>query len=197
MGKKVKKVLLTYDSFASHTSMDVSLKDELQLSTQEIGDLKIQTYGGIIREKGFQTTAYIEGLKTRKIDFILSKCQQTIPEYEYEVPLGWRRKYNLPQNPKCRCGVNKITIGKDNADLFPVVKDFHNGVCISRSNITGQFIISGKAISTSEETMMNNRTIVTKPDKMFNELTTESIYVAPVKKCAAALVVPVAIITPN
>ena len=101
-GKKIKRVLLTYDSFASHTSMDVSLKDELQLSTQEIGDLKVQTYGGIIREKVYQTTAVIEGLKTRKIDFILSKCQQTIPEYEYNVPFGWRKKYNLPQTAKSK-----------------------------------------------------------------------------------------------
>ena len=108
-GKKVKRVLLTYDSFASHTSMDVSLKDELQLSTQEIGDLKIQTYGGIIREKEYQTTAVIEGLKTRKIDFMLSKCPQTIPEYEYNAPFGWKKKYNLIQNPKSRCGINKIT----------------------------------------------------------------------------------------
>ena len=67
------------------------------------------------------------------------------------------------------------------------VKDFHNGVCISRSNITGNFILSGKAISTSEETMMNNRTMVTEPDKMFNELTTESINVAPVKRCARCI----------
>ena len=96
-GKKVKRVLLTYDSFASHTSMDVSLKDELQLSTQEIGDLRIQTYGGIIREKGYQTTAVIEGLKQRKIDFILSKCQQTIPEYEYNVPYGWKKNILYPR----------------------------------------------------------------------------------------------------
>ena len=96
----------------------------------------------LIREKGYQTTAVIEGLKQRKIDFILSKCHQTIPEYEYNVPFGWRKKYNLPQTPKSKSGVNKITIGKDNADLFPVVKYFHNGVCISRSNITGNFILT-------------------------------------------------------
>ena len=64
---------------------------------------------------------------------------------------------------------------KDNVDLFPVVKDFLNGVCISRSNITGNFILSGKAISTSEEKIRNSRTMMTEPDKMFNELTTESI----------------------
>ena len=45
---------ITYDSFASHTSMDISLKDELQLTDKYIGDLKIQTYGGVIREKDFK-----------------------------------------------------------------------------------------------------------------------------------------------
>ena len=35
-GRKVKRVLLTYASFASHTSMDVSLKDELQHKRLEI-----------------------------------------------------------------------------------------------------------------------------------------------------------------
>ena len=53
-----------------------------------------------------------------------------------------------------------ITIGKDQCALFPVLVDTCNGVAVSRSNITGKSILSGRAKSTSDTAMMANRTVV-------------------------------------
>jgi hypothetical protein len=115
------------------------LKGELRLDTKYIGDLNIQTYSGVVEEKGYQTTAVIEGLGGRKVDFIVSNCQQSIPEYQYDIPAAWKRKYKLPENPKSKYGMNMITLGKDNCGLFPVIIEVNQGVCVSQSNITGNF----------------------------------------------------------
>ena len=88
----MKQVLLTHDSFASHTTLNSALKDELRLNTKYIGDLNIQTYSGVVEEKGYQTTAVIDDLGGRKVDFIVSNCQQSIPEYQYDIPAAWKRK---------------------------------------------------------------------------------------------------------
>ena len=38
--------------------------------------------------------------------------------------------------------------------------DHYNGVVVSRSNITGRCILSGRAASTTDKTMMANKTVV-------------------------------------
>ena len=72
MGKKLMRTILTYDSFASHTTMSDAVKDELCLETKDIGDLQINTYNGINSERGYLTSANIDGLYNYKIDFIIS-----------------------------------------------------------------------------------------------------------------------------
>ena len=88
-GEKMKRVLLTYDLFASHTTMNYAVKEDLQLDTKYIGSLSINTYSGLIEEKGYQVSATIDGLNG-KIDFIICSCSQNIPLYEYEVPSAWK-----------------------------------------------------------------------------------------------------------
>ena len=123
--------LLTYDSFASHTTMCDVVKDELCLETKDIGDLSINTYIGKKLERGFQTSATIDGLHDSKIDFIISTCSQKIPAYQYDVPMEWFEKYNLSDPPTSTFVLNMITIGKDNCQLFPTVIEILNGVCLS------------------------------------------------------------------
>ena len=125
------RTILTYDSFASHTTMSDVVKDELCLETKDIGDLQINTYNGIKSERGYQTSANIDGLHNYKIDFIISTCSQKIPAYQYDVPLEWNKKYNLSDLPTSISGLNMITIGKDNCQLFPTVIEVLNGVCLS------------------------------------------------------------------
>ena len=53
-----------------------------------------------------------------------------------------------------------ITVGKDNCGLFPVIIEVNQGVCVSQSNITGNFILSGRAAASSKDSLMNNRTVM-------------------------------------
>ena len=118
------------------------------------------------------------------------------------------KKYNLPGNPKSKYRMNMITVGKDNCGLFPVIKEVHQVVCVSQSNITGNFILSGRAVASSEDSLMNNRTVMnnrlgvqrnqslafqqfstqfypgaTEDKRMLTEISTDSINVPPVKRC--------------
>ena len=92
------QTILTYDSFASHTTLNYVVRDKLSLDTKYIGDLQINTYNGIKEEKGYQESANIDGL-CAKVDFIISSCSQKIPAYQYDVPIEWAKKYNLSTCP--------------------------------------------------------------------------------------------------
>ena len=120
----------------------------------------MQTYAGSLEEKGFQVCATIDGLQGRKLDFLVSICSQSIPTYKYQVPNFWKIKYNLPDDPESEAGINSITVGKDNCELFPKILEISGGVCISQSNITGNYILSGRAIDSSEKCLMANHTVV-------------------------------------
>jgi hypothetical protein len=106
--------------------------------------------------------------------------------------------------------MNMITVGKDNCSLFPVIIEVNQGVCVSQSNITGNFILSGRAAASSEDSLMNNRTVMnnkqsvsadvprkiddqdklgvqrtgaTEDKRVLTEISTDSINVPPVKRC--------------
>ena len=79
--------ILTYDSFASHTTLNYVVRDNLSLDTKDIGDLQINTYNGVKEERGYQTSAHIDGLHSPKIDFIISTYSQKISTYPYDVPI--------------------------------------------------------------------------------------------------------------
>ena len=137
-GKKMMQTILTYESFASHTTLNYVVRDKLSLDTKDIGDLQINTYNGVKEERGYQTSAHIDGLYSPKIDFIISTCSQKILAYQYDVPLEWMKKYDLSDPPTSISGLNMITTGKDNCELFPTMIQALNGVCLSKSNITGK-----------------------------------------------------------
>ena len=169
-GNKQRRVLLTYDSFASHTTLNKTLKQELGLKENSIGKIEIQTYAGSVQEEGFVVKANIDGAHSQKIDFLISTNAQTLPVCKYDIPQCWIQKYNLPRYPKSEAGLNLITIGKDQCALFPVLLDACNGVAISKSNITGRCILSGRAKSNSN-TMMANKTVVREETSKSSSLT--------------------------
>ena len=70
------KAVLTYDSFASHTTISAGLVEKLGLKTTCLGDLIINTYGGKISQKGYKTQAKLDG--SGKIDFIVSSGDSSI-----------------------------------------------------------------------------------------------------------------------
>ena len=64
------------------------------------------------------------------------------------------KKYNLSDPPTSISGLNMITFGKDNCELFPTMIQVLNGVCLSKSNISGRYILSGRATS-SDDSLIN------------------------------------------
>jgi hypothetical protein len=146
------------------------LKQELGLKENSIGKIEIQTYAGSVQEEGFVVKANIDGAHSKKIDFLISTNAQTLPVCKYDIPQSWIQKYNLPRYPKSEAGLNLITIGKDQCALFPVLLDACNGVAISKSNITGRCILSGRAKSNSN-TMMANKTVVREETSKSSSLT--------------------------
>jgi hypothetical protein len=85
-GNKQRKVLLTYDSLASHTTLNKALKQELCLKENSVGNFEIQTYAGSVQEEGFVVTASIDGMKPQKIDFLVSENAQKMPVCKYDIP---------------------------------------------------------------------------------------------------------------
>ena len=165
-GNKQKRVMLTYDSFASHTTMNESLQQDLGLTANPLGNVEIQTYAGSVQEQSFMVSAQIEGVHSRKIDFLLSSNAQKMPLCQYKIPNFWIQKYKLPIDPKSASGLNMITIGKDQCSLFPVLIATCDGVAVSRSNVTGQYLLSGRAQKSSESGLMDNRTVISEDDPL-------------------------------
>ena len=94
-GKSItKNVLLTYDTFASHSTMDASLVAELGLPVESVGDMSVQTHFVTKRMEGKLTSASINGVR---LQFLVSSQPQTVPQYTYSVPAQWRR-FGLTHN---------------------------------------------------------------------------------------------------
>ena len=84
-----------------------------------------------------------------------------------------------------------VTIGKDNCALFPTKLQVANGVCLSKSNITGKYISSSRACSSDESTMNANKAVIshnasfeaTNDKNFLKEITSDSIDISLVKRC--------------
>ena len=88
---KSRRVIVTFDCFASHSSMSSELKDELGLNMTSLGLIDVQHYGGHSQEEGFQCTAKIDGV-SKPVNFLVGGCQQKLPTFKYDVPEHWVRK---------------------------------------------------------------------------------------------------------
>ena len=85
----MRKALLTYDSFASHTTLNKALKEDLCLEETSIGNIEIQTYSGSVCEDGFLVSAKIDGMKKEQKDFLVSTNAQKMPVCHYDIPQSW------------------------------------------------------------------------------------------------------------
>ena len=88
------EVILTYDSYASHSSISAEVAKALNLKQTSVGLLDIQHLGGSKQQEGFSVTAYISPL-TKPIDFLVGGCGQFLPTYKYEIPEKWTMWYSF------------------------------------------------------------------------------------------------------
>ena len=91
-GKEV-SALITYDSFASQSSIASSLVSSMNLSKKNLGKVKIQTYAGIIEDDGHTASVRIKELNNECFEFLNNQNSQTLGVCLYKIPLAWKKKY--------------------------------------------------------------------------------------------------------
>ena len=160
-GDRSMQVLVTYDSYASHSSITPEVARDLGLKQSSVGMLDIQHFGGNKQEEGFFVTANISPL-SKPIQFLMGGCGQTLPSYRYEVPEKWEKWYglNVQEELWSEGGINSVTLSMDQIELFPQVISVSNGVCISKSAITKQYILCGRAMDSTDNIHFQNKTVV-------------------------------------
>ena len=94
-------------------------------------------------------------------DFVVDRIQQELPEFVYEVPAGWQEEYDIQPRHKSISGLCQVVMGMDNFHLFPnkVTSDDQAGIVLSRSQLTGNLLIAGRAITASTEEIYHNRMV--------------------------------------
>ena len=116
-----KRVLLTYDGFASQSSIAGNIATELGLHRTDMDTIDIHQYNGIVRSSAQTVRAGLKELGGKQIEFMVNdSAEQILPICEAHIPTAWQRKYKMG-SPKYNSfgGINSITIGKDNANIFP------------------------------------------------------------------------------
>ena len=123
--------------------------------------LDIQHFSGNKQQGGYSVSPYISPL-VKPIEFLVGGCGQFLPTYKYEVPKKWENWYGLSAQDELwsQGGTNSVTLGMDQIELFPQMCSVSNGVCVSKSSITKQYILSGRAVDSSEDVHFQNRTVV-------------------------------------
>ena len=182
-GKNSILVLLTYDSWSSHCMIHTSAAKELGLTPADMGNMDVSCHVGIVEEASRKVRASINGKESCfKLDFLLTDTQQAMPSYSYKVPSKWVKQHGIDPNPSSPSGYNRVSIGQDAIELFPKEIATANGVKLYKSRITGNFLLSGRAIDseTAEpQPLFNNRAMY----DLHQEISTDSINISPVAKC--------------
>ena len=143
------RVLVAYDTYCSHTCMDYSLAKTLGYKRVPIGSVSVKCLmGSITSTDSFKTEAVIKTAEdTKNIEFIVNESKQDLAIYHFNVPDDWVERYGIKKFATSAAGLNMCIIGKDNVHLFPKEIEVKPGIQLSRSRLTGKYIISGRATS--------------------------------------------------
>ena len=84
----VKDVLVTYDSYCSHSMMDSKLATDLGLELESLGIVTTHSFMGNSRENAYKSKASIKTGNQNyiELDLLVGKCYQELPRYNYEIP---------------------------------------------------------------------------------------------------------------
>ena len=159
---KPQKVLIAYDSYCSHSQIDLSLAKCLGLSLEPLGNITIQCFAGKVKQDTFKTKARIKTKKgISELECLVSKCKQQLALFKYDIPSEWARKYNIKRVTSSPHGTNLMIIGKDNCHLFPEVLCTEVGLQLSKSKLSGLPIVSGRAMSKEDPLLSQNASVIT------------------------------------
>ena len=119
---------------------------------------------------------------------LVNENPQSLPVFSSPMPSAWKKQHTDLRWKHCtKGGVNHMVIGKDLAGYFPRVLSTKGHIVLSRSNITGNLIVSGrmKSMQGKDNSTFNNRTIVRQVDPYLKMLSTDCVLVPPVKRCTS------------
>ena len=164
-GGAMVEAVLTYDSWCTHSTIDKSLQSYLDSPVDDCGTMEVKTFFVSKKINGFKTRLKLNNLQ---LDFIVDKVQQNLPEFEYKIPPGWQEMYSIKPRHKSVSGLCNVVLGMDNFALFPnkVAADRDSGIVISQSQLTGNYLLAGRASATNEEEIYHNRMV-------FNNIATD------------------------
>ena len=119
---------------------------------------------------------------------MINENPQSLPVFSSPVLPAWYNKHaELRWKHRTHGGVNHVVIGKDLAGYFPKVLSTKGHVVLSRSNIIGNLIISGrmKTMLGEDSSTFNNPTIIRQVDPFLKMLSTDCELVTPIKRCTS------------
>ena len=184
------RVLVAYDTYCSHTCMDYSLAKTLGYKRVPIGSVSVKCLmGSITSTDSFKTEAVIKTAEdTKNIEFIVNESKQDLAIYHFNVPDDWVERYGIKKFATSAAGLNMCIVGKDNVHLFPKEIEVKPGIQLSRSRLTGRYIISGRATSKEGPEIakninmvcFQNRAVIQEKDEI---LFADRIVESPLKRC--------------
>ena len=141
--------------------MDAGLATDLGLELESLGIVTTHSFMGNSRENAYKSKASIRTGSSHyiELDLLVGKCYQDLPRYNYKIPEEWAQKYKLKQSSFSAGGPNQVMIGKGACHLFPTVLECESGLQLSRSNISGRLIVSGRA-ERKENSCLNQMVVI-------------------------------------
>ena len=137
-------VTVNYDSYATDSSIHESLQEHL-MEIHDEGSVEVQQFGNILKQPNTKTgLAKLKEVKEAIRLMINQNPPQKLEQQEARVPKRWQEKYGLKHQFASTAGIVKLVLGQDNAHLFPRRVDSQGKLVLSKSCLTGKFIVGGK-----------------------------------------------------
>ena len=86
-----------YNLDCSHSIMSKELAEELGLVIEPSGTVITHSFMGNSRQEAYKTKANIKTINKDfiQLDFLVGKCYQDLPRYNYEIPEHWAQNTRL------------------------------------------------------------------------------------------------------
>ena len=167
--------------------MDAELATDLGLELESLGVVTTHSFMGSSKQKAYKSKASIKTGPSHyiELDLLVGRCHQVLPRMQYTIPEEWAQKYKLKQSSLSTGVPNQIMIGKGACHLFPTVLECAPGLQLSRSNILGKLIVSGRA-EAQDNSCLNKMVVINKTITSQNNdlvLYADRIMESPLKRC--------------
>ena len=193
---KVFPVIQLYDNGNTNSCVDSSLPNKIHGFKPFTHNLEIENFSNstATRKRGNRRTMKlqtIDGVEEMNI-FSCEHLKQHYQQTSFDVPLEWRKKYNLVQFPTSPSGWAMSVVGLDHPHLMPqLLETSPDGVMIFKSKVTGNLILAGRI--REQNSMIKNNNLNFKaiqdmtPMDVVNFATTDGVETSKLLKCSKCI----------